>query len=135
MRYGVIRVFALALFLGVTASAASVYTTDVTGTVVNGNLYTDKTDVYLTGGPQSNCGGGSQLPDGTYYFQVTDPSASTLLSSDGIGPRTVTVVGGVITGYVSLPPDITLPVRRRAEARSSNWPRLPTRRTTEAFTS
>jgi hypothetical protein len=58
-----------------------------------------KADVYLTGGPHNCIGSG--LPNGTYYFQVTNPSASTLLSTDGIGDRTFTVSGGfgVINGY------------------------------------
>jgi hypothetical protein len=83
-----------------TASAAisgAIWTSLSDGGTVNANQYDLKTDVYLNGGPQ-NCGGGSGLPDGNYYFQVTDPSGATLLSSDAIKFREVQVVGGVIDG-------------------------------------
>ena len=74
----------------------AIYTTDRTGTTVNGNLYETKQDVYLNGGPQSN--GGAKLPDGTYYFQVTDPSGAVLLSTDDISLRQLEVVGGYVLG-------------------------------------
>ena len=84
-----------------TASAASfngaIWTSLSDGTSVNANIYANKGDVYLNGGPQ-NCGNGNGLPDGNYYFQVTDPSGATLLSSDAIKFRQVQVVNGVISG-------------------------------------
>ena len=83
------------------ASAASnpgsIWTSTVDGTIVNANHYDLKTDVYLNGGPQ-NCNGDG-LPDGLYYFQVTDPSGVSLLSSDAISAREVSVVNGVIAGH------------------------------------
>jgi hypothetical protein len=83
------------------ASAASfngaIWTSLANGESVNANLYEAKDDVYLNGGPQ-NCGNGNGLPDGLYYFQVTDPSGATLLSSDAIKFRMVQVVDGVIAG-------------------------------------
>jgi hypothetical protein len=69
-------------------------TTTSTGTAVNANLYATKPDVYLTGGPQNTNAMG--LPDGTYYFQVTDPNGTTLLSDDPAVCRQVVVTGGVI---------------------------------------
>src|SRR6266700_14491 len=72
-------------------------TTDSTGTQVNGNIYAAKDLVYITGGPQKTNGPGL-VPDGTYYFQVTDPSGSVLLSTDDVTCRQVVVSGGRITG-------------------------------------
>ncbi len=74
----------------------AVYTSMGDGAVVNQNLYALKEDVYLNGGPQNLNGKG--LPDGTYYFQVTDPSGGTLLSTDPASCRQLKVVGGVVVG-------------------------------------
>src|SRR5262249_53996986 len=52
--------------------------------------------VYLNGGPQNEHSNG--LPDGTYYFQVTDPAAKVLLSTDDISCRQVLVVNGIFAG-------------------------------------
>jgi hypothetical protein len=79
------------------AISGAIWTSLSDGATVNANIYANKGDVYLNGGPQ-NCGGGSGLPDGLYYFQVTDPSGNTLLSSDAIKFRMVEVVNGVIAG-------------------------------------
>jgi hypothetical protein len=59
---------------------------------VNNNIYSSKDQVYLNGGPSSNgnCGPAG-LPAGDYYFQVTDPSGQTLLSTDAITNRKITV--------------------------------------------
>ncbi|HZC32323.1 MAG TPA: hypothetical protein VE640_03440, partial [Candidatus Bathyarchaeia archaeon] len=78
------------------ANVGSIWTSTSDGTIVNANHYANKTDVYLNGGPQ-NCNG-SGLVDGLYYFQVTDPSGATLLSSDAISAREVQVTNGVIAG-------------------------------------
>lgn len=75
----------------------AIWTSLADGTTVNANIYASKSDVYLNGGPQ-NCGNGNGLPDGAYYFQVTDPSGATLLSSDAIRFREVKVADGVIDG-------------------------------------
>src|SRR5262249_43228122 len=90
--------------LGAAAAGAptgAIFTTDVSGSQVNGNLYAAKTDVYLDGGPgiaapQTAAG----LDDGTYVFMVTDPSAKKLLSQDAARCREFTVAGGIITGVV-----------------------------------
>jgi hypothetical protein len=77
----------------------AIYTSLPGGTTVNANNYALKSDVYLNGGPNNaQCSSGS-LDDGQYYFQVTDPSGTTLLSSDAIGERAFTVSGGVIDTY------------------------------------
>jgi len=39
------------------------------------------------------------LPNGPYYFQVTDPSGKTLLSTDPVANRSFLVSGGVIVAY------------------------------------
>src|SRR5260370_25282186 len=44
------------------------------------------------------------VPDGTYYFQVTDPSGAVLLSQDDISCRQVVVTGGKITGVPTTAP-------------------------------
>jgi hypothetical protein len=87
------------------ASAAplpgAIFTTLPDGSEVNFNIYDSKDDVYLDGGPgpgapQEAAG----LPDGTYLFQVTDPSGKTLLSTDPAQCRLFTVQDGVISGVV-----------------------------------
>jgi choice-of-anchor A domain-containing protein len=75
----------------------SIFTTTNSGTTVNGNIYDAKTSVYLGGGPQNKNDAGLQ-PDGTYYFQVTDPSGAVLLSADDISCRQVVVSNGSIIG-------------------------------------
>jgi hypothetical protein len=79
------------------AFTGAIWTSLADGATVNANVYQHKNDVFLNGGPQ-NCGTGNGLPDGDYYFQVTDPSGATLLSSDAISARQVRVTNGVIVG-------------------------------------
>lgn len=91
--------FALILLVGAPSASAqnfsgSIFTTFAGGTVVNGNIYPDKSSVYLNGGPQNTNSKG--LPIGTYYFQVTDPNGNVLLSTDDITCRQVVV--GIGTG-------------------------------------
>ena len=71
------------------------------GSVVNANLYQSKCDVYLNGGPGQNAPAhAAALPAGDYFFQVTDPSGQTLLSTDVVNNRRFTVsTAGVITAY------------------------------------
>ena len=77
--------------------SGSVYTTDRQGDVEN--VFRNPGEVYLAGGPGPNAGcSGNGLVDGDYYFQVTDPSGSVLLSNDTLAERLVTVSGGVISG-------------------------------------
>lgn len=106
LRLQVIHSALAALTLLIASSAAAgglsgaIFTTDVTGTFVNGNVYDFKGDVYLNGGPRPNAPcTAAGLPDDDYVFLVTDPSGSVLLSTDGVSERTVTVTGGVIVAY------------------------------------
>ena len=63
------------------ALTGAIYTTEMSGTIVNENVnYGLAMDVYLSGGPQNPKARG--VPDGTYFFQVTDPSGKILLSTD-----------------------------------------------------
>ena len=85
--------------VGAAPLPGAIWTSLADGSTVNANIYTNKNDVYLNGGPQN---GGPGLPEGIYVFQVTDPSGSTLLSSDNAGCRQATVgsngrVSGVVT--------------------------------------
>jgi len=95
------RLGALALLVALAPVAAaqysgSVYTTDSKAAVEN--VFGKPRDVYMAGGPGPNAGcSGSGLPDGSYYFQVTDPSGETLLSTDPLASRAVVVSGGVIS--------------------------------------
>jgi hypothetical protein len=89
---------------GSTAQAAGVsgaiFTTTATGSVVNANLYDSKCAVYLDGGPGPNAPTkAAGLPDGDYYFQVTDPSGAKLLSTDPVSSRSFRVSGGIITNF------------------------------------
>jgi hypothetical protein len=93
------------LLFGSTAATAglsgAIFTTDIGGQFVNGNVYDAAKDVYLNGGPRANqsCGAPG-LPDDDYYFQVTDPSGKMLFSSDAIANRKVQVRGGLIAAYL-----------------------------------
>jgi len=93
--------------LSPTASATgpvpgAIFTTLEDGTRVNANIYDDKLDVYLDGGPGPNAPqSAAGLPDGNYYFQVTDPSGKTLLSTDPVLCREFRVEDGIIVEYVS----------------------------------
>ncbi|MHC4899577.1 MAG: hypothetical protein ACYTGW_21000 [Planctomycetota bacterium] len=85
------------------AQSGSIKTTDVNGNAVNGNTYTAVEDVYVSQ---------SGLPDGTYYFQVTNSNGSVLASTDPIENRTFTVANGVIptaNNVVQLAPFTLIP--------------------------
>jgi hypothetical protein len=111
--------FSVTLLTSTAYAGDAIYTTDITGTVVNQNIYTLSTDVYLSGGPQNKNSSG--LADGTYYFQVTDPSGGTLLSTDIALCRQLLVSGGRVSGAAGPackhtngtfdPADGTLPVQ------------------------
>ena len=72
----------------------AIYTTTFEGQSVNENTYSSKDAVYISGGPQNVNANG--LPDGTYYFQVTDPSGATLLSTDLAECRQLLVAFGKV---------------------------------------
>ena len=98
-----------ALVLSLTSTAAmgapvtgAIFTTLLDGSAVDYNIYDSKQDVYLNGGPRSPkspCTAAG-LPDGVYYFQVTDPSGKFVLSADAPEQRKVLVSGGYITQYL-----------------------------------
>ncbi len=102
----------LAVLLLVVASSASaqlpgaIFTTTQHGTRVNANQYQEKCGslgVWLDGGPPPNAPqGAAGLPDGDYYFQVTDPSGKVLLSTDPVVNRQFHVTDGIITGTSGL---------------------------------
>ncbi len=80
--------------------SGAIFTTTANGARVNANLYSSKCEVYLDGGPGPNApAGAAGLPDGIYYFQVTDPSGKHLLSKDVVSNRSFQVSNGVIVAY------------------------------------
>ena len=85
--------------------AGAIFTTLADGTQVNANIYGSKCDalgVYLDGGPGPNAPQrAAGLPDGDYFYQVTDPSGKVLLSTDPQEFRRFTVTGGIITDRVA----------------------------------
>ena len=90
-----------AALLSAHAPSGAIFTTLADGSEVNVNQYPSKEDVYLDGGPGIGAPAtAAGLDDGTYVFQVTDPSGRTLLSSDPAECRQFTVSGGVISGVV-----------------------------------
>lgn len=94
--WGVILAVAAFAAAALPSGAAAIFTSISDGSAVNQNSYTSAQDVYLNGGPQNKNAAG--LPNGFYYFQVTDPSGGTLLSLDAITKRALAVAGGVISG-------------------------------------
>lgn len=84
------------------APSGAIFTTLPDGSEVNFNIYPSKDLVYLDGGPGPGAPvDAAGLDDGTYVFQVTDPSGKTLLSTDPAACREFTVSGGIITGVVA----------------------------------
>lgn len=69
--------------------AGAIFTTTSDGATVNGNNYASKLEVFLNGGPQNCISPG--LPNGDYYYMVTNPSGSVLLSLDSIFDRKFSV--------------------------------------------
>ena len=70
----------------------AIFTTLADGSRVNANIYDAKEDVYLDGGPGMTApSSAAALPEGDYYFQVTDPSGKQVLSSDDIACRRIHV--------------------------------------------
>ncbi len=97
----VAAVCVLALPTNAVAQTGAIFTTVADGSEVNWNVYPSKDAVYLDGGPgigapQTAAG----LDDGTYVFQITDPSGKTLLSTDKAKCRQFNVLNGIITGVV-----------------------------------
>ena len=100
-------IFALCCQAPALAMKGAIFTTNADGSVVNGNNYDDACDVYLNGGPPPNAPcNAAGLPNGEYYFQVTNPSGSVLLSSDDIEQRRFVVQGGLIVAYLGSSSDV-----------------------------
>jgi hypothetical protein len=83
------------------APSGAIFTTNADGSEVNLNHFPTKEAVYLDGGPgpgapQTAAG----LDDGTYVFQVTDPSGKVLLSEDAAKCRQFVAANGIITAVV-----------------------------------
>jgi hypothetical protein len=96
---GATLISAALLIAALTASASAaplagaIFTTDNTCSGVNLNIFGDKGDVYLDGGPSHP--GAAGLPDGYYYVQVTAPDGTLLGTSVGTANETpVHVTGG-----------------------------------------
>jgi len=68
--------------------SGAIFTTVEDGTRVNANLFEQREDVYLDGGPGPHAPAeAAGLPEGDFFFQVTDPSGKDLLSTDHITCR------------------------------------------------
>ena len=72
--------------------AGAIFTTESACVGTNVNIFADKDDVYLDGGPVRP--GAAGLPDGEYYVQVTEPNGTLLGTSLGSGDDTPAVVVG-----------------------------------------
>src|SRR4051794_37971734 len=82
--------------LAASAPSGAIFTTVADGSEVNYNIYQAKEDVYLDGGPGPGAPqGAAGLDDGTYVFQVTDPSGKTLLSTDAAKCRQIVIKDGI----------------------------------------
>ncbi|UCE12284.1 MAG: hypothetical protein JSV04_08785 [Candidatus Heimdallarchaeota archaeon] len=88
-----VLVLPMALVVQAKPLSGAIFTTTVDGSIVNENVhYEAKEDVYLDGGPGPNAPStAAGLPEGDYYFQVTDPSGKDLLSTDHISCRMIHV--------------------------------------------
>jgi len=86
----------MALFTSVALMAqlsGAIFTTDAICNGTDLNIYADKGDVYIDGGPAHP--GAAGLPDGEYYVQVTTPDGTLLGTSIGTADVTpVTVLNG-----------------------------------------
>jgi hypothetical protein len=88
--------------------SGAIFTTLWDGSLVNGNIYTNTMDVYLDGGPGPNAPAkAAGLPEGDYFFQVTDPSGKKLLSLDPVASRRVHVNAAGVIDMVYPAPTIT----------------------------
>jgi hypothetical protein len=90
------------LALSAHAPSGAIFTTLSTGAEVNLNQFNSKEDVWLDGGPGPGAPAtAAGLDDGTYVFQVTDPSGAALLSTDAAKCRQVVASGGFFTSVVA----------------------------------
>ena len=94
--FAVLALVTVSVATGAPQFHGAIYTSVADGTTVNANLYDAKSHVYLNGGPQNLHAAG--LPNGTYYFQITNPNGDTLLSTDPVVCRQLTVSNGAVNG-------------------------------------
>ncbi len=78
----------------------AIFVTDGSGSRVQENTFSNRSEVHLNGGPAQP--GAAGLPDGTYVVGVTDPSGETLLSP--LPLKTVEVSRGEFTELLALAP-------------------------------
>ena len=75
------------------APSGAIFTTLPDGSEVNFNIYPSKDLVYLDGGPGPGAPvDAAGLDDGTYVFQVTDPSGKTLGENEHTSCTTTAIV-------------------------------------------
>jgi SdrD B-like protein len=99
VRYAITAIGLLLCSVGASAQVSGAVTI-VTESGSPQDVFNDKSDVFFTAGPTATpCAFTQFLPDGRYYFQVTDLSGGTLLSSDPVNERLVTIRGGVLFSY------------------------------------
>ena len=85
--------------VGQAQTSGQVFVVDRFGLHVDGNNFSRTDAVYLAGGPGLTCSGFG-LPDGEYYFQLTDPAGTVLLSNDPVAARAVRATGGYFAQYL-----------------------------------
>jgi hypothetical protein len=99
------RLLLVSVMLFCTSSAfglsGAIFTTLEDGSAVNHNIYEDAQDVYLDGGPGQNAPAwAAGLPEGWYYYQITDPPGKKLLSTESVKCRCFHVNGYHVIDYV-----------------------------------
>jgi hypothetical protein len=77
----------------------SAFVLDRYGAHMPGNTFERLDAVFFSAGRGVTCTG-SPLADGDYYFQITDPAGTVLLSSDLLEDRRVRVTGGLLAQYL-----------------------------------
>jgi hypothetical protein len=101
VRFSVVAIGLGFVFCSIPALAqfpGAVITTTAGG--VAQTVFDSKSSVFFTAGPTASpCAATQFVNDGQYYFQVTDLSGASLLSSDPVSERLVTVHGGVLATY------------------------------------
>jgi len=97
----ILRLLALCLCAStvLAQSGGSTFVLNRFGQHVQGNSFSRNDGVYISGGPASTCLAPG-LVDGDYYFQITDPAGTVLLTTDSIQERRVRVAGGIFAKYL-----------------------------------
>jgi hypothetical protein len=90
---------ALSLVSAVATAGGSAFVIDRYGAHMPGNSFERLDAVFFSAGRGVDCSG-TPLVDGDYYFQITDPAGSVLLSNEPLADRKVRVSGGVLTQYL-----------------------------------